>query len=53
MTGNGSHPVLEVSHLQTSFFTKAGEVKAVDDVSLKFTQAGSLVWSESQVPARP
>ena len=35
MTGNGSHPVLEVSHLQTSFFTKAGEVKAVDDVSFQ------------------
>ena len=35
MTGNGSHPVLEVSHLQTSFFTKAGEVKAVDDVSFE------------------
>ena len=25
--------LLEVKHLKTSFFTQAGEVKAVDDVS--------------------
>ena len=27
------HPLLQVSHLQTSFFTDKGEIKAVDDVS--------------------
>ena len=33
MNADGSRPTLQVSHLQTSFMTKAGEVKAVDDVS--------------------
>ena len=33
MNAAGSRPTLQVSHLQTSFMTKAGEVKAVDDVS--------------------
>ncbi|MFB3138261.1 MAG: ATP-binding cassette domain-containing protein, partial [Phycisphaerales bacterium] len=27
------HPLLQVSNLQTSFFTDQGEIKAVDDVS--------------------
>ncbi len=27
------HPLLQVSHLHTSFFTDKGEIKAVDDVS--------------------
>lgn len=30
---NGKKRLLEVNHLQTSFFTQAGEVKAVNDVS--------------------
>ena len=33
MNTAGSRPTLQVSHLQTSFMTKAGEVKAVNDVS--------------------
>ena len=33
MNADGSRPTLQVSHLQTSFMTKAGEVKAVNDVS--------------------
>ena len=33
MNAAGSRPTLQVSHLQTSFMTKAGEVKAVDDIS--------------------
>ena len=33
MNTDGSRPTLQVSHLQTSFMTKAGEVKAVNDVS--------------------
>jgi len=33
MNTNGSRPTLQVSHLQTSFMTKVGEVKAVNDVS--------------------
>ena len=33
MNAAGSRPTLQVSHLQTSFMTKAGEVKAVNDVS--------------------
>ena len=33
MNTAGSRPTLQVSHLQTSFMTKVGEVKAVNDVS--------------------
>ena len=33
MNAAGSQPPLQVSHLQTSILTKAGEVKAVDDIS--------------------
>ena len=33
MNTDGSRPTLQVSHLQTSFMTKVGEVKAVNDVS--------------------
>ena len=33
MNADGSRPTLQVSHLQTSFMTKVGEVKAVNDVS--------------------
>lgn len=33
MNARGTSPTLQVSRLQTSFMTKAGEVKAVDDIS--------------------
>ncbi|MGG1880211.1 MULTISPECIES: ABC transporter ATP-binding protein [Paenibacillus] len=37
-----SSNVLEINNLQTSFFTKQGEVKAVDDVSLKVRKGKTL-----------
>ena len=35
-------PLLEVSHLATSFFTAAGEVKAVSDVSFTLEPGKTL-----------
>ncbi|GIS90426.1 MAG: hypothetical protein CM1200mP20_04670 [Pseudomonadota bacterium] len=53
MTDNVSKPVLEVSHLSTSFFTKAGEVKAVEMSVLRFTRARGLGLVGESGSARP
>jgi oligopeptide/dipeptide ABC transporter ATP-binding protein len=36
------HPLLQVSNLQTSFFTDKGEIKAVDDVSFELHDGQTL-----------
>ena len=36
------HPLLQVSNLQTSFFTDKGEIKAVDDVSFDLQRGQTL-----------
>lgn len=39
---NASTPILEIKNLQTSFFTDAGEVKAVDGVSMSVPKGKTL-----------
>ena len=42
MNGEGAGPLLEVAGLRTHFFTKAGVVKAVDDVSFSLARGEVL-----------
>jgi ABC-type glutathione transport system ATPase component len=54
MMGNATHtaaPLLQVKHLQTHFFTDAGVVKSVEDVSFALNTGETLASSANPVPA--
>ena len=45
-----THPLLQVSNLQTSFFTDKGEIKAVDDVSFALHGGQTLALVGEALP---
>ena len=50
-SAHAAAPLLQVSHLRTHFFTDAGVVKAVEDVSFTLTRARRSPSSANPAPA--